>query len=276
MQYAELPLVERDRLVVEIVEITPASRVQSGAAELAANRRQGAVGPSGVVQADDQQVGPVGQHEFLCRRQRNTYRPGVEVTRKTLEYTHDVEVQRVQGAVGGAHHHGDEVARAKPHRLGDTLAEQNAENVVVGQLPALHNAQVGAELCFLVRFDALTDDREIAPPIVQQAAEVQSGRHPFHAFQRSDPCRDIARCVDEVSIRLSRALLDEARAEYLHVPGARLDHRLAELGEDVLDETPCEDQAGDAERDRRQRHAGSDDLAKDVAQRECKQHPGHR
>ena len=88
--------------------------------------------------------------------------------------------------------------------------------------------------------------------------------------------RDSGRCRDPVTqsvgagnlepLRRPRSAFEITAFGDLRVSGLRVDQRLGELNENVLDEAAGDDQGGDAEGDGPQCHAGSHPLARQIAQ----------
>ncbi len=74
----------------------------------------------------------------------------------------------------------DRIAGRELERVRDALADQDAEAILVGELPAGADHQIAAELGFLVGLDPLADDRKVGPAVVQQPGELHAAEDVGH------------------------------------------------------------------------------------------------
>ena len=169
---------------------------------------------------------------------------------------------------GSVEHERRAIARLELQRTRDALPDDHAVAVSLLQPPAGGEDEVGSETRLAVRFQPLSHDREIAAPVREQAGKPEALHHIVHLWQGGNPGSKLLGLRDEVLVRLPRARGEVAGLRDLEVTGLRMDERLAQLDEDVLDEAAAQDDSDDAEHDRGERHAGAHPLALHVARRE--------
>lgn len=84
------------------------------------------------------------------------------------------------------------------------------------------------------------------------------------------------RVLNQIFLRRTISALSVSLARELYVPGLRVDDRFTELNEDILNESPCEDEPGNANGDRSQGGCRPGPLAKDASQCETEETGCHR
>ncbi len=129
---------------------------------------------------------------------------------------------------------------------------------------------VRAEPRLLVRFDALTTTAASCA-VAEEAGKVKAAHHLGHLRQRLHPSLDRRRILDEEFFRRLRTVIEKALPRDLNVPRLRMNHRFAELDEDVADESAAQYEAQHAERDRAERERTAQPVPEDVAEREPQQ-----
>ena len=202
------------------------------------------------------------------------------------ENADDVEVEAVQRAVGSVQENGRVVAGLQLQGGGDAFAEEDSVGVLRVEVTARQDhhrslldvsrglpgpaGSVVAQPGLFFGIDAFADDGEIRLAVVQEAGKVETRqdvlnvRQPFQALERG------LGVGNHVLERRAAAEAPVSGVKHLDVAQLRMDGRLAQLQEDVFDESSRQDDPGAAEGNCRQRQSRPDFLTKDVAQGEAK------
>src|SRR5581483_1783321 len=109
-------------------------------------------------------------------------------------------------------------------------------------------------LSFFLRIDAFADNWISCPPVAQEAREADPWQHLDNRADLADFSGAFVGILDHVFVRIALACSGVARFGNLQMAELRMDRRLTQLIQKIIDESRADDQGSDAESDRSQCH----------------------
>ena len=233
-------------------------------------RHQFRISPVGVVrgiQADHQVGDAIALQQPLGRGQGDAQVARIQLRGAGVDDAHDLNIDAVEGAVGGHGQDGQPIADLDAHRLGQTAANKRLDFARWLGIEISAGNDVGdePEAVFRNRIDCAAHESGGLGAVGDHAVEVDAGGDAAHVLRRADICGDLTPVFDAGIEDADFVALEVIGGEYLQVAETVVDRVFAQAVRHEGEVSAGKQQAGHASANHDQGHDGAAPVAKDVS-----------